>query len=999
VHEFIGRAAQTPVAMFDHIKAAFEETFVKVCRGEMEDGNLNSLSLCAALSWDAIVVLRCFARYLRQLRVPYSNELLSTTFLSHPRIARHIYTLFVTKHDPDFRGNRTERMREIEKQLDLAMKDVTVLEEDQIIRRFANLVHASLRTNYFQRTENGAPKSYLSIKFDSQAVDFMPLPKPLYEIYVYSTRTEAVHLRGGKVARGGIRWSDRRDDFRFEILGLMKAQMVKNSVIVPVGSKGGFIVKRPPADAEKFQAEGIACYRIMMQGLLDITDNRIGGKTVPPARVVRHDGDDPYLVVAADKGTAKFSDIANGIAQDYGFWLDDAFASGGSAGYDHKEMGITARGAWEAIKRHFREMGKDIQKTDFTCVGVGDMSGDVFGNGMLLSKHIRLIAAFDHRHIFCDPNPDAAESYAERKRMFDLPRSSWMDYDRSKISKGGGVFSRNEKLIPISAEMKKVLGVTADQMTPADLMQTILKADVEMLYFGGIGTYVKSHDESNDDVRDRATDALRIDGQDIRAKVIGEGANLALTQRGRVEYAAKGGRINTDAIDNSAGVDTSDHEVNIKILLRQAVDKGDLTIPARNKLLAKMTDDVAALVLRDNYLQTQALSIAETMAYETLSSYARTIHILERGGLLNRAIEYLPDDAEIAERQRLGKGLTRPELSVLLAYAKIRLYADILESKLPDDPALQDNLHRYFPETLRKSYAKEIDRHQLRREIVATSVTNSLINRTSTNYVLTAMDRTGRTAAEVAYAFVLARDAFDMHALWTEIEALDNKVPAAVQINMLLIVNRTLMRAMTWFLTNGTDAPSRAAARLQTYRKDIGTLAAWLDRHPSAVNGTWQRTEGDLKTKGVPAPLAHRIALMPVLALALDFSHLAEQIHCGIDSVASVSFALERRLGLDWLLEDAKTIPTRTPWKREAIASLTEEVNLSQLRLVGQIIGKGGKNKAGRDDRHPDIEEWLNKRAARLERFDAMMAEWKATGNADTAMLMLASRAVGRLLN
>ncbi|MEQ1653768.1 MAG: NAD-glutamate dehydrogenase domain-containing protein, partial [Hyphomicrobium sp.] len=571
------------------------------------------------------------------------------------------------------------------------------------------------------------------------------------------------------------RWSDRPEDFRTEILSLMKAQMVKNSVIVPVGAKGGFIVKHPnPQDPVK---EGIACYKILMRGLLDITDNRVNGKIVPPRNVVRHDGDDPYLVVAADKGTAKFSDIANGISLEYGFWLGDAFASGGSVGYDHKHMGITARGAWEAVKRHFRELAKDIQRQDFTCIGVGDMSGDVFGNGMLQSKHTRLLGAFDHRHIFCDPNPDPIRSFAERKRLFKLPTSSWADYNPKLIAKGGGIFARGLKTIPLTPEMQAAYGVTAAHVSPGELIQAMLRAPVDLLYFGGIGTYVKAAEERPEEAGDRANDALRIDGGEIRAKVVSEGANLAMTQRGRIEYALNGGRINTDAIDNSAGVDTSDHEVNIKIALSKAVSDGKMPLTARNKLLTAMTDDVAALVLRDNYLQTQALSATEAQATELLGVHGRAMRMLERSGLLNRRVEFLPDEDELAERQRLGRGLTRPEMAVLLAYAKIWLYQKLTASRLPDDPFLQTDLLHYFPKLMQTKCAHLIAHHQLRREIIATSVTNSLINHAGIHFVRRMTERTGFSAAEVTRAYLLVREIFDLDTLWEKIEALDNKIP------------------------------------------------------------------------------------------------------------------------------------------------------------------------------------------------------------------------------
>lgn len=997
VHEFVGRPANPLIAEFSRIKPAFEEIFVKVWSGEIESDEFNALSLRAGFSWREIRLLRTMARYLRQLRIPYSHEMIAATLLAYPQIAQQIYALFFVRHDPELKGDRAARCREIENNILEAIGKVDAIEDDRIIRRYLNLVQSSLRTNYFQRLPDGSPKPYLSIKFDSRAVEFMPLPKPLYEIFVYSPRVEAVHLRGGKVARGGIRWSDRRDDFRNEILGLMKAQMVKNSVIVPVGSKGGFIVKRPPAEPDKYQAEGIACYRIMMQGLLDITDNRIGNKIAHPGQVVCHDGDDPYLVVAADKGTAKFSDIANGIAKDYQFWLDDAFASGGSAGYDHKHMGITARGAWESVKRHFRELGKDIQTEDFTCIGVGDMSGDVFGNAMLLSKHVRLLAAFDHRHVFCDPDPDVATSFAERQRLFDLPKSSWADYDRKKISKGGGVFARSEKSIKLTPEIKKTFGITADNLAPAELIQAMLKAKVDLLYFGGIGTFIKASHESHEEVGDRASEPLRVDACDVQARVIGEGANLGMTQRGRIEYALKGGHLNTDAIDNSAGVDTSDHEVNIKILLRKAVDKGGLTLAARNKLLASMTDDVAALVLRDNYMQTMALSLAEARAAELLPQHVRCMHLLEKSGLLNRAIEFLPDSSEIAERQRSGKGMTRPELAILLAYSKIWLYHELLNSDLPDDDFLQGDLVAYFPPALQTKYMREIEQHQLRREIIATVLTNSIVNRAGSHFVLVMADRTGQSAAQIARAYLLARKAFGLRDLWKSIEALDNHVPAKIQTNMLLTINQTLKDAVQWLLLE-EELPSKLAPVVTSYREGIEHLADWLGKRPPEINGRHKKTENELTAEGVPAPLAHRIAFVPLLGTALDLTRLATQSGAGMDTVAEIFFGLGQRLGFDWLNDRARAFVADTPWQREAVATILDDLAASQRRLTALVIGQPAKGKKAKAVR-PKLADWLQKKASRIERYDALLSEWRGLGAVDVAMLTLASRQLAGLLN
>ncbi|MDX2027466.1 MAG: NAD-glutamate dehydrogenase [Alphaproteobacteria bacterium] len=995
IHEFVGRPAYAPITDLRHVKPVFEEAFGKVWTGDVENDAFNSLVLRAGMPWREVVMMRALARYLRQLRIPYSHEMIAGTFLAHPQVAQQIYALFFARHNPDLKGDRTARCRTLEAGIQEALAKVEVLEEDRIIRRYLNLVQASLRTNYFQTAKDGQPKPYLSIKFDSRAIEFMPLPKPLYEIFVHSPQMEAVHLRGGKVARGGIRWSDRRDDFRNEILGLMKAQMVKNSVIVPVGSKGGFIVKRPSPEADKHQAEGIACYRVMMQGLLDVTDNRQGNRIIPPARVVRHDDDDPYLVVAADKGTARFSDIANSISQEYGFWLDDAFASGGSAGYDHKQMAITARGAWEAVKRHFREIGKDIQTKDFTCIGVGDMSGDVFGNGMLLSKHTRLLGAFDHRHIFCDPDPDTAESYAERLRMFALPRSSWGDYDAKKISKGGGIFARSEKIIRLTPQMKKAYGISADSLAPADLIQAMLKAEVELLYFGGIGTFVKASDETHEEVGDRVTEPLRIDATDLRAQVVGEGANLGFTQRARIEYALKGGRINTDAIDNSAGVDTSDHEVNIKILLRKLVDKGQLTIEARNKLLRSMTDDVAKLVLQDNYYQTQTLSVSEERAPELLPLHVRCMHILEKAGLLNRDLEFLPHSAEIAERQRAGKGLTRPEMAVLLAYAKIWLYQQLLGSDLPDDAYLQNDLMRYFPEALQKKYPKEIQQHPLQREIIATSVTNSVTNSTGSAFVMMMADRTGQDPATVMRAYLLAREAFGLRTLWEDIDALDNQVPAKTQTHMLLVIRQVLVSSVLWFLTEISLPSSNLAPVMETYRKGVESLASWLEKCPAEINGRYRKTESELAAKGAPEALARRMAMMPALATALDLTRLSQQSSGSMGLVAGVFFGLGQRLGFDWLSEQARNVAVQTPWQRDAVVALVDELAAAQRRLTHAVVGKARDKKSA--DAAEKIAQWLKRHANAIERYDALLNEWRGAGAVDIAMLSLASHQLNAL--
>ncbi|MGH6954523.1 MAG: NAD-glutamate dehydrogenase domain-containing protein, partial [Alphaproteobacteria bacterium] len=681
VHDVLLRAPDAGIDV-SAIRENVEQAFLKVWSGELENDGLNRLIIGAGLDWREVVVLRAYTRYLRQARITFSQHYIENTLARAAPIVRLLVDLFVARLDPARGGDREAEAERILGEIEEALEAVSNLEEDRILRRFLNLIKSTLRTNYFQTAPDGRPKPYLSVKLDSTRIKDLPLPRPTFEIFVYSPRVEGIHLRGGKVARGGIRWSDRREDFRTEVLGLMKAQMVKNAVIVPVGSKGGFVVKQPPAGADRarLQEEVVECYKTLIRGMLDLTDNLVGGRVAPPPRVVRRDGDDPYLVVAADKGTATFSDIANGVAREYEFWLDDAFASGGSAGYDHKGMAITARGAWVSVERHFRELGVDLRASDITVVGVGDMAGDVFGNGVLQSERIKLLGAFNHQHVFVDPDPDPARSFAERRRLFALPRSTWADYDPAVLSPGGGVFERSAKSITLGAEARTLFGIDRERLTPSELIRAMLRAPVELVWLGGIGTFIKAAGESHADVGDRANDAVRIDGKELRCRVVGEGANLGVTQRGRIEYALRGGHINTDAIDNSGGVDCSDHEVNIKILLRGAVESGALSMPARDALLKEMTEAVAALVLRDNYQQTQAITVILAQSRELLAQQARMMRGFERAGRLDRAIEYLPNDEDLATRRVAGYGLTRPEIAILLAYAKIVLSDELLSS-------------------------------------------------------------------------------------------------------------------------------------------------------------------------------------------------------------------------------------------------------------------------------------------------------------------------------
>ncbi len=969
--------------------ARFADALDKLWSNDLENDGLNKLVLRAGLAWRDIAVLRAYAKYLRQAGLPFSQEYMERALVAYPAIAGGIVELFAVRLEPKLGAADSEirktQLDAIEATLASELDSVTTLDEDRILRRFLNAVRCTLRTNYWQE------KEWISFKVDSRAIDELPAPRPLVEIFVYSPRMEGIHLRGGRVARGGIRWSDRREDFRTEILALMKAQMVKNAVIVPVGSKGGFYVKRPPVNGtrEQIQAEGIACYQTLIRGMLDITDNYVAGAVVPPENVVRHDGDDPYLVVAADKGTATFSDIANALARDYGFWLDDAFASGGSAGYDHKKMGITARGAWESVKRHFRELGTDIQRTPFTVAGVGDMSGDVFGNGVLLSKQIKLVAAFDHRHIFIDPAPDPAASWAERQRIFNLPRSSWMDYDKKLISKGGGIYDRAAKSITLSTEACEVLGIETATTTPVDLMRAILKAPVDLLYFGGIGTYVKASSETNADAGDRASDPLRINAADLRAKVIGEGANLGFTQKGRIEAALAGRRLNTDALDNSAGVDTSDHEVNIKIVTGEAITTGALKAADRDPLLFSMTDEVAALVLRHNYQQSLSVSVTEAQAGEEHDRLERFMRALERQGRLDRAVEFLPDTAAMRARGTNKQYLTRPELCVLLAYAKIDLNAEILHSDLPDDPLLEPELMRYFPAALQQKFEPAIRAHRLRREIAALQVVNSLVNRCGPTFVRNVGQRTGASAAAIARAFAVVRDAWKLRDLWPDIEALDSSLKAEAQIRMLVASQRFLTRAVQWTLRRLPQPIDTMAATEQ-----LGAAVAALGDLPASLVGEAESTAlteraAAFEAMGAPAGIARRAAALQTLAGAGDLMLAAKANNCSIEDAARVYFRLGERLSLASLGLGAQKLPREGQWPSQAAISMLDELAAIHAELLASVLRAAGPQ--GAADPDAALARWSEGRTTALERVDRLQEELAAAGQLDLAMLAVAT--------
>jgi glutamate dehydrogenase len=996
IHDFGMTYARNRELDLSKVRDVFQEAFAATLRGEAESDGFNRLVLGARLTWREIVILRAYCKYLRQTRLTFSQEYMEQALAGNPEIARGLVELFRARFDPARPADAERRVEALRGDLADAIDQVANLDEDRILRSFLGMVEATLRTNHHQTGADGRSKPYLSFKLDPTEVPSLPKPRPMFEVFVYSPRTEAVHLRGGKVARGGIRWSDRREDFRTEVLGLMKAQMVKNAVIVPVGAKGGFVVKRPPADGgrEALQDEVVACYSTFMRGLLDLTDNRAGnGQVVPPPDVVRYDDDDPYLVVAADKGTATFSDLANSIAAEYGFWLDDAFASGGSAGYDHKKMGITAKGAWESVRRHFLELGVDTQTTDFTVVGIGDMAGDVFGNGMLLSPHIKLVAAFNHQHILIDPDPDPAASFAERRRLFDLPRSSWADYDAKLISAGGGIWPRTAKSIKLSPQARQVLAVEAEALAPNELISALLKAPVDLLWNGGIGTYVKAARESHADAGDRTNDAVRVDGAELRCKVVGEGGNLGFTQLGRVEYALAGGRVNTDFIDNSGGVDCSDHEVNIKILLNQVVADGDLTRKQRDNLLAKMTDEVAAAVLQDNYRQVLAISVTEAQAPLLLDEHGRLIRSLERAGRLDRRLEFLPSDEELGERRAAGRGLTRPELAVLLAYSKIVLQDELVASDVPEDDYLADDLERYLPAKLRESFRDQVRRHPLRRDIIATYITNSMVNRAGSTFAHRLQEETGSSPPDVARAYTVSREVFDIRRLWKELATLDNVVAAEVQTELMSEARNLIERSSLWFLRNRRQ-PLDIAATVSHFAPGVASLAQELPKlltpaDSEALEGLSRR----FTAQGVPADLANRVASLDALFSGLNVIEVATACGETVEAVAAVYFALGARLDLHWLRDQIAALPAESHWQALAQGALRDDLYSEQRELTAEVLRPGIEDR----DAEALIDAWTEENRASVARCMAMLGDLKEAETLDIAMLSVALREIRSL--
>ncbi len=947
---------------------AIEAALLAVLQGHAESDQINSLVTFADMDWHETAVLRALSRYLRQVAISYSQRYVARVLVTQRKAAQALVGLFGALHDPSL-ADGAERAEAARVAISDELEKITSLDEDNIIRRFQNLIEASLRTNFWQRNKDGSRKPALAIKFDSHAVDGMPDPRPYREISVYSPRVEGVHLRFGAIARGGLRWSDRPEDFRTEVLGLVKAQQVKNAVIVPVGAKGGFVPKRLTSAMARdaYMAEGTESYKVFIGALLDLTDNLMDGAVVPPQDLVRRDGDDPYLVVAADKGTASFSDTANAIATSRGFWLGDAFASGGSAGYDHKKMAITARGGWEAVKRHFREMDRDIQREPFTVTGVGDMSGDVFGNGMLLSREIRLVAAFDHRDIFIDPTPDAASSFAERQRLFALPRSSWQDYDKALISSGGGVFPRSSKAIHLTPEMQALLELHKPVATPTEVMKAILSAQVDLLWFGGIGTYIKDADEDDASVGDRANDAIRVHAAQVRAKVIGEGANLGVTQKGRIGFALNGGRIDTDAIDNSAGVNSSDLEVNIKIALAPVLASGALDMDARNAFLASMTDEVAALCLRNNYLQTLAISLAERAGLAELPGHRALIEGLEARGLLDRAVEFLPSDAVLDARAANGSALTRPELAVILAYAKLTLFDDLLAGNSIDDPYLASELFRYFPETLHRAYADAVEQHRLRREIIATVLTNDMINHGGPAFVSELTAATSASPGEIALAFSAVRDAYGLVALNAGIDGLDGKVPGSVQLALYGEIEALLRRETLWFLRNASVRDGLGAL-IERHRSGVSQLRETTGLLPMEQKAELEERVKGLVVLGIESGLALRIGELPFIGHSSDIVLVAERTSADIAMAARAYFGVAGLFDLFRVIEGGRGIILSDRFDRMALDRAMANVMRALRDLAADALAAGS------------VEQFVTERQTEVTRTIAAVKELTAGG-------------------
>ena len=987
ISDFSVEYTNTPFEM-DNIAPLFQEAFTQIYLGQAENDGFNKLILGAALSWRAITILRTYAKYLHQIRFRFSQSYIEKTLANHPIIAKNLVELFIALHHPTKTARAKHSATPIEQQILQALESVPSIDEDYILRRLLQLIKATLRTNYFQYNKEGQIKAYLSIKLSSALIPDLPLPAPLYEIFVYSPRFEAIHLRHTKVARGGIRWSDRLEDFRTEILGLMKAQKVKNAIIVPSGAKGGFVLKNTSAliTREALQTEVIQCYQLFIRGLLDLTDNIKEQKIIRPKNVVCYDDTDPYLVVAADKGTATFSDIANSLAQEYAFWLGDAFASGGATGYDHKKMGITARGAFESIKRHFRELTINLDQTDITVVGIGDMSGDVFGNGLIYSKHIKLIGAFNHRHIFLDPNPHPEVSYHERVRLFHLPISSWEDYNPKLISKGGGVFKRSNKTISISREIKAILNIQEDSLTPNELIRALLKAPVDLLFNGGIGTYVKASTENDMEVGDRTNDYCRINGNELHCKVVGEGGNLGFTQLGRVEYALSGGLINTDFIDNSAGVDCSDHEVNLKILLNQEVQQKRLTEKKRNQLLESATQEVADLVLQDNDDQALIMSISAYHAKKLIGLHQAYIKELEAQGILNRQIEFLPDDKKLLERKAAGLGLTRPELAILLAYTKIHVKHEILKSHLCDDPYLSQIIETAFPPSIFKKYKHALHRHRLWHNIIATQLSNHIVNSMGITFVYRLQIETGAKVDAIIRAYTVASQVFNSQKLRDLVEKLDFKIPITSQYEIFYNLRQLINLATRWFL-HGNHLQNDLQHTIKHFSSRIKIIEEFI---PELMGGLTKQYLATLTEKftalGLPQEVARRIAIYRAIYTSLNIIDVATQHKFDLIKTAKVYFAAGERINLLWFRDQIANDSRDGHWNTLARLTLRDELDFAQRALTVAIM------KQDRNEKNIAklLEKWTAHNRQALEHWDKLLALLHESSSIDYTMFFIA---------
>ena len=992
IHHFtLGNGENVCDIDIEKVPGYFSELFASVWNQVCENDDFNHLLFSACIKARNIQILRAYAAYLQQIRFPHSRDYIIETLNAYPDLTLLLVKCFLHKFDPKktIRDSYLEIIDKIKQRL----QTIESLDHDLIFKRLLNLVQATVRTNYFQNDQQD--QGYMSFKLDSRQIEHLPKPSPRYEIFIYGTRFEGIHLRGGLVARGGLRWSDRREDYRTEVLGLMKAQMVKNAVIVPAGSKGGFITKQIAHLAtSEIYGEVQACYSLYIKALLELTDNLVGDEVLHPLQTVIHDGDDPYLVVAADKGTAAFSDVANGIAQEKGFWLDDAFASGGSQGYDHKKMGITARGGWESVKRHFRGLGKDIQTEEFTVVGIGDMSGDVFGNGMLLSHQIKLVAAFNHMHIFIDPNPHVKKSYAERQRIFNLTRSTWNDYDKKLISKGGGVFSRKAKRIDLSPEIQQLIDCKEDHLTPNELIVYLLKARVDLIWNGGIGTYIKSAVETTASVSDKSNDAIRINGKQVRALSIGEGGNLGLTQKGRIEYAQNGGLIYTDSIDNSAGVDCSDNEVNIKILLSQLVKSGRLSNQQRNDLLVEMTDDIAEHCLLNNYRQTQIVDSIEQDAAVNMHQHARFMRHLEREGILNRRLETLPNDEQITARIGHNFGLTRPELSILLSYSKLTYKNALLEASSLSDECYNQLLLNYFPPKLRAEYPDEILRHPLRKEIIATLLSNKITNHIGIGFGFRIREETGATIENIARAYVVCVKIFDLSDTWAELEKLDNVVNEQYRYACFRSVSGLLERSISWILRNkGTSFD--VMHLVERYKTEIKVLRKVI---PTAIIGRSRKNYLAMRKQFIkyrlPANLAQELTDTTTLASAFDIIEIKSKLYCSTENAAKLFYALSERLQLHWIRNVISETIVRTHWNHLAILNMRNDLHANQHNLTELVLqtvsNKRHTNKA--------LQLWEKQNVEALERYDRIVKELNALRTLDFPTISVAVSEVRRLV-